>query len=182
MSMGGALLKEQTLVALCLLVEVKVPRDRGVGPVQLAPHAHHPCELVRVVRVGLVGVWDKARDLPPALWVLKDKGVVYAELACGLEGRDLSGAIDEQLGAHAGVTVDPLPGIGRKVAREIGESLLEGVDVTNLLAGAPEHAHDVVKDLGVNVVDELRVKALDLGEGVKLVDDALGVAPDLHVE
>lgn len=178
----GAAPAQEALIAACLLEEVEAALDHGSAFVEGARHLHHARCLGGVMGIGLVAIRDKAGDLPAALGVFEHEGVVYAQVTRGLEGRELGLAVDEQLGANAGMAVHPLARVRGEVAGEVGDSLLERIEVAYLLALAAEHAHDVVKDLRVDVGDEVRVKALQLGEGVKLVNDPLGVAADLHVE
>ena len=52
----------------------------------------------------------------------------------------------------------------------------------NLCLGAPKDFRDVVEDLRVDVLKEMRVKGTKLVKRVKLVDNAGGVGAHRHVE
>ena len=62
------------------------------------------------------------------------------------------------------MTIDPFAVVGSEMAREVGNSLLERIEVPDFLTRAAEDAHNVVKDFGVHIGDELRVEILKLGE------------------
>ena len=80
------------------------------------------------------------------------------------------------------MAVDVLAVRRGEVAGEVGEPLLERVDVVDLVARAAERARDVVEDLGVHAVEEQRVERAELVEGVELVDHAGGIGAHAHVE
>ena len=66
--------------------------------------------------VEVLGIGHEFGDFPAATGVLEDKGAVEAEELGGLQRLVLGLAVDDQLGADAGVPVDPFAVIGRKVA------------------------------------------------------------------
>ena len=74
----GALLQEKALVALGLLVEVEAGLHLNAGLVERAGHPHGSSHLGGVVRVEVAAVGDEVRDLPAALGVLVDEGLVDA--------------------------------------------------------------------------------------------------------
>lgn len=149
---------------------------------ELAGHLHGAFELRIVMGVEVLGIGHEFGDFPAATGVLEDEGAVEAEKLGGLQRLVLGLAVDDQLGADAGVPVDPFAVIGRKVAREVGEALFERVDVTDLGLIASKYCDDVVEDLAVEVLEEQRVESAKLVKGVELVDDAGGEFADPHVE
>ena len=62
------------------------------------------------------------------------------------------------------MAVDPFAVIGREVAAEIGESLLERVDISDFGLVASKNRNDVVEDLGVEILQEKRVEIAQLIE------------------
>lgn len=134
------------------------------------------------MRVEIPAVWNEVGDLPTAGGVLIDEGLVDTQLLCNLLGCHLAGAINEQLGADARVAVDVLAAVGCKVAGEVCETLLEGVDIVNLDLGTTEDIDDVVENLRVDVLEEVGIEDAQLIEGVELIDDTGGVGTQHHVE
>ena len=60
-------------------------------------------------------------------------------------------AVYKELGSYAGVAVDPLAVIGRKVAAEVRKTLFERIDVANFGFFASQDGNDVVENLGIKV-------------------------------
>ena len=158
----GSLLKKEGLIALGLLIEVEGRLHRDAGLVERAGHLHGAGHLSGVVWVEVLAVGDEAGDLPAALGVLVDEGLVDAQLFGRFLSCYLAGAVDEELSANAGMAVDVLAVVGGEVTREVCQALLERVDVVNLRLGAAQDGDDVVKDLRVHVLQEVRVEGAQL--------------------
>ena len=170
----GPALCEEPLVPKALLDKVKASAERGAALVKLAAHLHGAFKLHVVMRVKGTGVAHKPRDLPSLSLVLVDEGVVEPKVTREAKPRLLGSAVDHLLGAKARMTVHVLPLVRafahREVAREVGEALLQGIEAVDLRLLASKDRDDVFKDVRVNVLDEGRVKATHLIEGVKLMD------------
>lgn len=91
---------------------------------ELTAHLHHARHLLGIVRVRLLGVVHKPGDFPTLVGILVNERAVQAELLGLVECSDFSAAVNEELGAHAGMAIDVLSVVGRKVAAEVGQSLL----------------------------------------------------------
>ena len=116
-------------------------------------------------------------------WVqeLPDRAV-QAESAGELQGGGLGPPVHDLVGADARMPVDVLPVVDGEVAGQVGNALLEGVEVADLRLGAAQRRGDGVEHLRVDVLHEHRVEAPDLVDRVELVDHPRRVAPDDHVE
>lgn len=115
------------------------------------------------------------RDLPTA-GILVDEGVVESQLVGDFLRRALACAVDHGLGADAGVAVDVLAVGGGEVTGEVREPLLQWVHIVDGAFLAAEHGHDVVEDLGVEVLQEQGIELANLVQAVELEDGASGVA------
>ena len=170
------------LVVAAFIVEAEAALDLGVRLVQLARHAHGLVELFAVVGVEVFAVDDELRDLPAAARVFEHEGVVEAELGGRFERGLLGVAVDKQLGANAGVAVDPLAVVSGEVTAQVRDALLQRVHVVDFRFLAAKHGYDVVENLAVEVFQEQRIEFLQFIERVELVDDGILVAADGHVE
>lgn len=95
------MLEKEFLVALALLIEVELALDGDGAFVKLAGHFHCTLDFVLVATDDRAGVLHKTRDLPTALLVFKDKGVIESQAFRGIKRGDLYPAVDEQLAANA---------------------------------------------------------------------------------
>lgn len=114
--------------------------------------------------IEVPAVRHETRDFPTATGVLEHKGGIKAEISRGLQGGFFCLAVHEELGAHAGMAVDPFAVIGRKVAAKVGQTLLERVDISDFGLVAPKNRNDVVEDFGVEILQEQRVEIAQLIE------------------
>ena len=64
------------------------------------------------------------------------------------------------------------------MARQIGQALLERIDVVDVVFIAAEHGNDVVEDFGIHVAQEVRVEFAQLIKGIELMNDAVLVRAD----
>lgn len=147
-----------------------------------ARHLHGLCELGIVVCIEVPAVRHETGDFPAATGVLEHEGGVETEISGGLQCGFFCLAVHEELGAHAGMTVDPFAVVGCEVAAEVGESLLERVHIPDFGLVASKNRDDVVEDLGVKILQEKRVEVAQLIERVKLMDDGRVVLSDSHVK
>lgn len=129
-----------------------------------AGHLHGLCELGVVVCVEVPAVRHETGDFPAATGVLEHESGVEAEIPCRLQRGFFRLAVHEELGAHAGMAVDPFAVVGREVAAKIGESLLERVDIPDFGLVASKNRNDVVEDLGVEILQEQGVEIAQLVE------------------
>ena len=129
-----------------------------------ARHLHGLCKLGIVVCIEVPAVRHETGDFPAATGVLEHEGGVEAEISRRLQRGFFCLAVHEELGAHAGMAVDPFAVIGRKVAAEVGKSLLERVDISDFGLVASKNRNDVVEDLGVEILQEQGVEIAQLVE------------------
>ena len=149
---------------------------------QAAAQLHRMAHVVLVVVVEGNASADEARNLPAFDGILVDEGVVDAKLLCDGLRKRLACTIDDLIGAHTWVTIDIRLAAHNEAKRQVREPLLDGHDALDVAARAFEHAADVVEDRGVDVLDEVVVKLLQVGNGVELIDHARLVRPHDHAQ
>ena len=120
--------------------------------------------------------------LPAASGIFVDERIVQAQVAGYAARALLVFAIDKLLGAHPGMTVHITSIACAESAREVRDTLLDGHEVRDVGPLAPQHAHDVVKRLRVDVHDELGVERARIVERVELPDNPLIVFSRNHVQ
>ena len=149
---------------------------------QAAAQLHRTAHMVLVVVVEGNAAVDEARDLPAFDGILVDEGVVDAKLLRDGLRKCLACTIDDLIGAHTWVAIDIRLAAHREAKRQVREPLLDGHDALDIASRAVEHAADVVEDRGVDVLDEVVVELLQVGNGVELVDHARLVGPHDHAQ
>ena len=149
---------------------------------QAATQLHRMAHVVLVVVVEGNASVDEARNLPAFDGVLVDEGVVNAKLLCDDLRKRLACTIDDLIGTHTWVAIDIRLAAHREAKRQVREPFLDGHDALDVAARAFEHAADVVKDRGVNVLDEVVVELLQVGNGVEFIDHARLVGPHDHAQ
>ena len=111
-----------------------------------------------------------------------DEGVVDAEfLRNGLRKR-LACAVDDLVGAHTRVAIDIRLAAHHEAKRQVREPLLDGHDALDVAARAVEHAADVVENRRVDVLDEVVVELLQVGNRVELENHARLIGPHDHAQ
>ena len=111
-----------------------------------------------------------------------DEGVVDAEfLRNGLRKR-LACAVDDLVGAHTWMAIDIRLAAHHEAKRQVREPLLDGHDALDVAARAVEHAADVVENRRVDVLDEVVVELLQVGNRVELENHARLIGPHDHAQ
>ena len=138
--------------------------------------------MVLVVVVEGNAAVDEARNLPAFGGVLMDEGVVDAEfLRNGLRKR-IACAVDDLVGAHTWMAIDIRLAAHYEAKRQVREPLLDGHDALDVAARAVEHAADVVENRRVDVLDEVVVELLQVGNRVELENHARLIGPHDHAQ
>ena len=163
-------------------VRVEGPLAFRAAVVQAAAQLHRTAHMVLVVVVEGNAAVDEARDLPAFGGVLVDEGVVDAKLLRDDLRKRFACTVDDLVGAHTWVAIDIRLAAHHKAKRQVREPLLDGHDALDVAARAFEHAADVVKDRRVDVLDEVVVELLQVGNGVELIDHARLVRPHDHAQ
>lgn len=81
--------------------------------------------------IEIPAVRHEVGDFPATTGVLEHEGGVETKVPRRLQCGFFCLAIHEELGAHAGMAVDPFAVVGRKVAAKVGESLFERVHISD---------------------------------------------------
>ena len=173
---------EEALVAQALGDEVEGAVQHATGGVQSAVHLHGRLELLGAGDVQVAHVAHEARDLPAGRGVAREEGVVDAELGGQAQAGELRAAVHDLLRADARVAIHVFVVAHREVARQVRDALLERVEVADVRLLTAQGFHDVIEDLGVDVLHEEGVEGAQLVDRIELVDDAVRVAADHHVE
>ena len=173
---------QEALVAQAFGNEVEGAVQDSTGGVQGAVHLHSRFQFFGAGHVQVAHVAHETRELPSRRRVARDEGIVDAEFGGQAQAGELCAAVHDLFRADAGVAVDVLVVSDREVAREVRDALLERVEVADLRLCAAQSLDDVVEYLGVDVFDEQRIEVAHLVDRIELVDDAVGVAADHHVE
>ena len=173
---------QETLVAQAFGNEVEGAVQDSAGVVQGAVHLHGRFQFLRAGYVQVAHVAHEARDLPARRGVTRDEGIVDAEFGGQAQAGELSAAVHDLLRADARVTVDVLVVAHGEVARQVRDALLERVEVADVRLLTVQGFHDVIEDLRVHVLHEQGIEVAQLVDRIELVDDAVRVAADHHVE
>ena len=96
------------------------------------------------------------------------------------EGKGFAGTGDAGLGSHAGMAVNVGLAADGKLEGQVRQTLLEDGNRLDFAFPAMEDGADVGENGRTGVADVAVVEGAEIAEGVELVDDAVGVAPDVH--
>ena len=102
---AAGLALQQTLVTLALGEEIERALHLRTGFVQATSHFHCTLDLLRVMRIELAAIGDKARQLPAFFGILGDERTIKPQIARHALSHHLGSAIDDALRPDAGMAI-----------------------------------------------------------------------------
>ena len=118
---------------------------------QFAPHLHCTFKLLRIMRIKVLSVLYKLRNLPTLFLILVNKGAIKTQLTSKTKTSLFSSAINKLLGANTWMPINILLSVftmaHNKVSRQIGKTLLQWIEAVNVLLLAVKYRNNIVKNL-----------------------------------
>ena len=177
---GARAIIQQPYNFLGLVVNVETPRRNNPAGVQRASARHSTGNLVPIKVIKRVAAFDKTRDLPPFATIFVDERIIQPQIASHGLGEGLALSIDNLTGTVAGMTVHVKLSVYGKAEREVGEALFDGRNGSDIRSRAPQHCADIIKNLGVDILDERGVKNRNLIKRIKFPYDPRRILSNHH--
>ena len=134
------------------------------------------------MRVQLTGIGNETRNLPTTRGVLENIRAIKTKVFRQRLGNQLCLAINDILRPHSRMAIDVFFVSYSKMAREVGQSLLERINIVDIFLVATKHGNDIVEHLRIHVAEKIRVELTQLVKGVELMNDAIPIWTEHHIE